>query len=49
MFFTNGALFASMLPRLPGIKDSLGLSDGQLGLALLGIALGGLIGSLTTR
>lgn len=49
MFFTNGALFASILPRLPEIKDSLGLSDGQVGLALLGIGLGGLIGSLTTR
>ena len=49
MFFTNGALFASMLPRLPEIKDSLGLTDGQLGLALLGIGLGGLLGSLTTR
>lgn len=49
LFFANGALFASMLPRLPEIKSSLDLTDGQLGLALLGIGLGGLVGSLSTR
>jgi MFS family permease len=49
LFLTNGALFASMVPRLPEIKSSLGLTDGQLGLALLGIGLGGLAGSLSTR
>lgn len=49
LFFTNGALFASLLPRLPEIKSILDLSAGQLGLALLGIGLGGLVGSLTTR
>lgn len=38
-----------MLPRLPEIKSSLDLTDGQLGLALLGIGLGGLAGSLSTR
>ena len=49
LFFTNGAMFASLLPRLPEIKASLGLTAGQLGLALLGIGLGGLLGSLATR
>lgn len=49
LFFTNGALFSSLLPRLPEIKSSLNLSAGQLGLTLLGIGLGGLIGSLATR
>jgi MFS family permease len=49
LFFTNGALFASLLPRLPEIKSALDLSAGQLGLALLGVGLGGLIGSLATR
>lgn len=49
LFFTNGALFSSLLPRLPEIKSSLDLSAGQFGLALLGIGLGGLLGSLATR
>lgn len=49
LFFTNGAMFASLLPRLPEIKSSLGLTAGQLGLALLGIGLGGLLGTLATR
>jgi MFS family permease len=49
LFFTNGALFSSLLPRLPEVKASLDLSAGQLGLALLGIGMGGLVGSLATR
>jgi MFS family permease len=38
-----------VLPRLPEIKAHLHLSDGQLGLALLGVGLGGLVASLVTR
>jgi MFS family permease len=49
LFFTNGALFSSLLPRLPELKSSLDMTSGQLGLALLGIGLGGLVGSLATR
>jgi MFS family permease len=49
LFLTNGALFASVLPRLPEIKAALDLTDGQLGLALLGVGVGGLAGSLSTR
>jgi fucose permease len=49
LFLTNGALFASVLPRLPEIKSSLELTDGQLGLALLGVGLGGLAASISTR
>lgn len=49
LFLTNGALIASMLPRLPEVKSSLALSDGQLGIVLLGIGLGGLGGSLLSR
>ena len=45
LFLTNGALFATVLPRLPEIKADLDLSNGQLGLALLGTGLGGLSGS----
>jgi MFS family permease len=49
LFLTNGALFASVLPRLPEIKATLELSDGQLGLALLGVGLGGLAASTGSR
>ncbi|MFP5219890.1 MAG: MFS transporter [Actinomycetes bacterium] len=49
LFLTNGALFASVLPRLPEVKDRFALSDGELGLALLGVGLGGLAGSTATR
>ena len=49
LFLTNGALFATVLPRLPEIKADLGLSDGRLGLALLGVGLGGLSGSTASR
>ena len=43
LFFVNGAGFASILPRLPAIKDSLGLSNAELGLALAAIPVGGLL------
>src|SRR6185295_3430908 len=32
-------------PRLPAIKESLGLSDGELGTALVGLAIGLVIGT----
>ena len=34
LFFTNGALFANLLPRYPEIKADLGLSNTQFGLAV---------------
>ncbi|MCX5380538.1 MFS transporter [Streptomyces sp. NBC_00091] len=40
VFFLNGIVLASWAPRIPQVKERLGLSDGQLGLALLGVALG---------
>ena len=46
LFLANGASFSSVLPRLPEIKADLAMSDGQLGLALLGVGVGGLAGSL---
>lgn len=49
LFLINGALFASVLPRLPEVKASLEVTDGQLGLALLGVGLGGITASLSTR
>ena len=46
LFFVNGALFANWVPRIPAVKSGLGLSDTMLGLALLGVGLGALFGSL---
>jgi MFS family permease len=40
IFALNGALFASAYARLPAIQDRAGISDGQLGLALLCAMLG---------
>lgn len=40
MFFANGALFANWLSRIPQIQANLAMSEGQLGLALMGLAVG---------
>ncbi len=40
VFFVNGSVFSSLFARLPAIKAELGLGDGELGLALLGGAVG---------
>lgn len=40
VFFLNGTVLASWAPRIPQVKADLHLSDGQLGIALLGVALG---------
>jgi len=53
-FFVNGAGYASILPRLPAIKDSLSLSNAELGLAIAampvgGLLAGGLVGLLIAR
>ncbi|MFE3205926.1 MFS transporter [Embleya sp. NPDC059237] len=40
VFFLNGSILASWAPRIPQVKADLHLSDGQLGIALLGVALG---------
>ncbi len=42
-FVLTGLVFASWIPRIPAVKATLGLSNGQLGLALLGPALGSLL------
>ncbi|MHB8891785.1 MAG: MFS transporter [Candidatus Limnocylindrales bacterium] len=54
LFFVNGAGFASILPRLPAIKESLGLSNAELGMAIAampvgGLLAGGLVGLLIAR
>lgn len=40
MFFINGALFANWVSRIPQVQDNLRLSEGQLGLVLLGLSAG---------
>lgn len=39
-FFVNGFVLANWIARIPAISGSLGLSEGQLGSALLGLAVG---------
>jgi MFS family permease len=46
LFFANGAVYGNWLPRLPEIKDRLGVDNSGLAVALLGGGLGGIVGSL---
>jgi MFS family permease len=46
LFFTNGALFANLIPRYPAIKADLGLSNAEFGLAVAAFPLGALIAGL---
>ncbi len=43
-FLLTGAISASWAPRVPAIKDGLGLSDGQFAIALLGLEAGAVPG-----
>lgn len=47
MFFTNGALFANLLPRYPEIKADLAASNTAFGLAIAAFSVGALISGLT--
>lgn len=54
MFFANGALLASWLSRIPQIQANLTMSEGQLGLVLMGLAVGvltalSMVGGLIAR
>lgn len=42
-FFLNGLVFSSWVSRIPEVRSSFGLSNGQLGLVLLSIALGSVL------
>ena len=46
LFFVNGATFSSWLPRIPEIRDQLGVGNAGLGATLLGGGLGGILGTL---
>ena len=39
----NGAIAATVFPRLPAIKDSLGLTNAELGVAVAALPVGGLL------
>ena len=43
IFFLNGAVFSSWYARLPAIQRHLELSEGEIGVALLGAPLGLLV------
>jgi predicted MFS family arabinose efflux permease len=45
VFFVNGATYSSWTPRLPELQSELAISDGALGLTLLGMGLGGFAAS----
>ncbi len=47
LFFTNGAIFANLLPRYPEIKAGLHLSNAAFGLAVAAFPLGALLAGLT--
>lgn len=54
IFLVNGALFATWAVNIPGVRDALGLSQTQIGVALLAVGLGSLAsmpftGSWTAR
>ena len=46
MFFVNGFMFSNWLPRIPEVRDRLGVGNGGLGAALIGGGIGGLCASL---
>ena len=48
IFFINGAVLSSWAPRIPLVKERLGLLDSEFGIALLGIALGAVPAMLVT-
>lgn len=43
LFLVNGALIANVLPRLPLIKDTLGLTNAEVGAAVAAMPVGGLL------
>jgi fucose permease len=47
-FFLNGLVFSSWVSRIPEVRESFELTNGQLGLVLLAIALGSVLALPTT-
>lgn len=46
LFFTNGALFANLLPRYPQIKEELGIGNAAYGLAVAAFPTGAIVAGL---
>lgn len=46
LFAVNGAALGVWLPRIPELQGQLGLSEGQLGLVLVGLPVGALLASV---
>ena len=44
IFFVNGAVFAAWATRIPAVQERLGLSAGELGVAVLGLEGGAVLG-----
>ncbi|GGQ97201.1 MFS transporter [Deinococcus ruber] len=43
MFYINGLVIATLVVRIPSLRDALHLSDAQVGTAILGMAVGALL------
>ena len=48
-FLVFGAIGGTVIPRLPGLKEQAHLTDGQVGLVLLGFAVGAVTGAAMAR
>jgi fucose permease len=48
MFFVNGAAAATWLPLIPAVQQKLALNASELGIALLGVAVGAVISTPST-
>ena len=48
MFFVNGAALATWVPLIPAVQQKLGLSASELGIALLGVAVGAVVSTPST-
>ena len=48
-FFCFGTVAGSLVPRMPAFKESLHLSDGQVGLAFVVYAAGAVAGAVLAR
>ncbi|MFF8959593.1 MFS transporter [Streptomyces sp. NPDC014894] len=44
LFFANGAAFSTWAARVPAVTENLGLSAGELAVALIGLSVGALLG-----
>ena len=47
-FFINAVFYANLVPRLPEVKEQLGLSNSSLGAALAAVPLGALLAALSS-